>query len=184
MTPEQIEQRLKDLGAATAPKDSLVSRVMERVNALDDPRQMVIVNRFPKSRRSIKRLWCGSPDLHVQASTPAPQSPNRARLFRSALLFRSAAVLTAIAASVGVVLSIRSIINSHPTSPVVINPGNPTHPARSETDSILRLADYRRASTKSADAFEAMLREPPVPSPGVEPEIRAGDVSRAELNLN
>ena len=49
MTPQDLEQKLKDLAAATAPSQSLVSRVMDRVNQARQPRRPSFLRFFPAS---------------------------------------------------------------------------------------------------------------------------------------
>jgi hypothetical protein len=151
MTPQQVEQRLEALGAATAPNDSLVERVMERVNEMQEPRRHLLLPRLQASR-----------------------------------VARVGASLLAVAACVALMVAgLHAMGNRRHTPPIVVRPS--TLPFERATDAVssLRVADFRRASAKQSDAFEAMLREQPVNSrANTEPVIRASDKARPDLNLN
>jgi len=155
MTPQDLEQKLKDLAAATAPQHSLVPQVMQRVNEAHQPRRPRF---FPLSLRE---------RVGVRG--------NYERLRHSATL-RVAAVI-AIATSIAVI-AIKLYPQRNPLHPT---PLVTAHDLSSDVLAV-RVLDIRRIDFKSPDTLDTLLRNSSsAPSP--EPVIRVADLSRNDLNL-
>jgi len=172
MTPQDIEQKLKHLAAATVPPHSLVPQVMERVNQAHQPQR----GELPPGNADVPvGIFPGNADVRVGILPTIGLRRNLERL-RHSPVYRIAAVI-AIATSIAVI-AIKLYPQRNPlhTTPLVT-----AHDLSSDVLAV-RVLDIRRIDFKSPDTLDTLLRNSSsAPSP--EPVIRVADLSRNDLNL-